>query len=137
MVRKDSRAKIPIALLWGLGSGLGVSVALAMIGAALIAAEKMGETAVGWMAMLAVFLGSATTALVLTGRVKEKRFVMCMLGAAAYLVGLFCMSAVMFDGVKGGVGATAVLVLGGALVTFLLGKERQRKPKYKSPKQRF
>ncbi len=137
MMQKELKKKIPLALLMALIIGISVSLMVAMVAAAMIAGEKVQEDASGWIAMLSVFFGSLTTALVTMGKVKQMRFAMCLSAGGVYMLGLCCMGAVMFDGVKSGLWATGALALGGALTAFLLGMERKGKPKFKIPKQRF
>lgn len=136
MVKKDSKMKIPLALLFGMGMGLLVSVIVAMLAAGLIAGEKLQETATGWMAMLSLFLGSLTAAVTTVGKVQQMRFAMCISAGASYLVGLFIVSVILFDGVKGGLGASVAVILGGALAAFLVSREHKRKPKYRPMKLR-
>lgn len=137
MLHKESRLKIPSALIMGLVSGVAVSILVAILIAILINAGNIQEGVLDVAAMVAILLGAMTAALVTVGKVKEKRFVMCIAAGAVYLLGLMMIAAVLFDGVKGGIGASAAVVFGGVLAVFLMGMNRGKRPKYKMPKLRL
>lgn len=136
MVNRESKKKIPGALLVGVGVGLCVSVLVAMLGAGLIAGEKLQESATGLVAMFSLFSGAMTASLLAAGKMKAFRFPVCLAAGLAYLVGLMIVSVVLFDGVKDGLIASAAVVLGGVLTAFLSGMGRQHKPKFKHAKLR-
>ena len=134
MVQKDTRLKIPSALLLGLAVGLTVTGLVAAVTAFLIAGENIQEDGMGVAAMAAILLGALAAALVTVGKVKEMRLVMCLAAGAVYLLGLICCAAILFDGVKGGIGASAAVTFGGSLAVFLIGLNKGKRPKYKVPK---
>lgn len=137
MNRKDNGIKILVVLLASAGAGLLVSSLLAMVCAGLIASEKLQENAGGWVAMLALFLGSFVGASIAIGKLKKLRFAMSMATAAVYFLSLFCISAVLFDGVKSGVWPSLLLILTGGITAFLISMARPGTAKYRLPKQRF
>ena len=137
MVQKDEKLKIVLALLQGLLWGLAVTVLVAMIAAGLLSAEKIAEGNMGMVSTLAILLGSATTALITVSKAKQMRFVMCLVAGVVYLLGISGCAAILFDGIKGGLGATTVVILGGVLSVYLLGMKQGKQQKYRVPKVRI
>ena len=137
MVQKDEKLKIVLALLQGLLWGLAATVLVAMIAAGLLSAEKIAEGNMGMVSTLAILLGSATTALITVSKAKQMRFVMCLVAGVVYLLGISGCAAILFDGIKGGLGATTVVILGGVLSVYLLGMKQGKQQKYRVPKVRI
>lgn len=131
---KKGQMQLPAALLLALTVGLAVTLAAAVITASLISAETVTPEAVNVGSMAGLLLGSAAAALTAARKVGKLRLPMCMAGAAVYFLGLLCCAALLFDGVKDGVGAAALVVLAGGLVVSLLGLKGEKRPKHKLPK---
>ncbi len=134
MTGKSFTSKLVVTFVMSLLIGLAVSMIAALIGSFLIEAEKIGEEAEDWIATLALLAGSLASSLTAAKRGEGPRIIMSLSGAAAFYLGLLCCGAILFDGIKGGVGVTALLVFGGGLVIWLLGLRGNKKQKYKVPK---
>ncbi len=122
----------------GIGVGLAVSIATTMIGSAvgawLLVSEKTSENSLGYIALILLLLSSILGALATVGIVKEKRVPVCLLSGVIYLLSLLAVTALFFGGTYGGVGESALVVLGGALSVALLGLKGAKKPKRKKIK---
>lgn len=137
MVHKEKRFQIPFALLAGTSIGMIITLAAAMVVAALVAVEKLDESSISIGAMVSIMLGSGTCALISASKVGNMRLVMCLSSGATYLLALMFAAVICFDGVKAGIGVTAVVTMGVALAVSLLGQKRGNRGKYKLPKVRI
>ncbi len=137
MVKREGNGKIPAALVLALATGLLVTVMGAAVTAWLIQGQTVGEEAAGIGGMVTVLLAAAASAAVAVLKVPNLRLIMCLAGGGIYLLGLLCCGALLFDGVKGGVLATAAVIAAGCMLIFLVGMRGGRKAKYKVPKLRL
>ena len=128
--------RLPVALIWALFAGLLVTVLVAMIFAAFISAETLDASGANMGAMAGLLLGAATASMVAAGKVSGMRLPMCMAGAGVYLLGLFICAAILFDGVRSGIGVSVLMVLGSGLAVSLLGMRKGKRVHHKLPKVR-
>ena len=119
----------------GIGLGLLASVTVTVGGAAILAwmvsGERMGGDAIGYGAMVVLFLSSLLGALLAANRIKRLRVQMCLISGGAYYLTLLGITALFFGGQYQGMGVAAILVLVGcgtaALVGLRGGKGKQLK----------
>lgn len=108
----------------GLGAGAGVSVAITLLGTALLArlldAETIQWEAVGYgiliMVMLSAMLGSVTA----MKKIKRQQGIVCLLSGLTYWGILLSVTALFFGGQYEAVGVTLLLIVGGCGCAFLL-----------------
>ena len=129
MLEKTEWRRLPIAMTIGLAVGLATVLLVTAIGASLITSEKLPENGVDWISTVALLFGSAVSAATAAGKMRRNGLVICLGGSLTLYVALCCMSAVLFDGLKSGVGITALVMLIGGVVVWLvcLGKQKKRK----------
>lgn len=131
---KDFSVRIVITLSLASVIGFAVSLLIAGIGAYLIEAETLGVQAESGIVGVALLLGSSTAAIITVKREQGTRIILCLTGAVCYYLVLLCCGALVFDGIRSGIGMTALVVLCGALAVWLLGMKREKKAKYRLPK---
>lgn len=136
MGRKYQNMKLPSSLIKGMIAGLITTLFVAVIVASLICVEAIGEETVDLGVMAATIIGSLICGLVAAGKTEKMRLVMCMAGCVAYYLVLLCCAAILFDGIKSGVGLGALLCVGGGLTAALLGAKKEKRSHYKLPKTR-
>ena len=128
--RSAKEMSVPGGLAIGSLSSLVVTLAGAMIIAALLNAEKIGEGSVGPLTMIVHGLSAITGAWIVMTLVNKLRLQVCILTGACYYLILLGMTALFFDGQYSGLGLTALIVLtGSALVAFLPSKKPTRRNK--------
>lgn len=136
MAYKKPGRGLPLMLIWSALVGIVVTIAIALVAAFLISAEMVEPAVENTVAMLGLLIGAATAALIAAGQTTDKRIIICMAGAAAYFLALVSMAAMLFDGVGGGVGVSALLVFSAGFAVALLGLKRGKRPKYRMPKRK-
>lgn len=134
MKRKGFNGKMLTALLFSALTGFIASLAVAAVGSYLVASEKVGESAVTIIVVIALLLGSLVSAFMAMKRGQGSRLVMSLAGAGGYLLVLLCCGALVFDGIRGGVGMTALMALCGAFAVWIMGLKGSKKSKYRLPK---
>jgi len=134
MKRRQGTAKpIPV----GLALGLCVSAVITLCGSAitayLVSAEKMDTEWIGYAALGILILASAAGAGAARKSVKVKALPVCAMMAGAYYLSLAAATALFFGGEYQGMGVTAICVLVGSGIAFLLtgikkgtGKSRRK-----------
>jgi len=126
----------------GIGLGAAVSVAVTLLGAAvmayLIAGEKLGQGSVGYGAMLIMTVAAVSGAMSAAGWTKRRRLMVCMCTGGVYLLVLLGCTAMFFGGQYHGVLTGAILILIGSAVAALAGmkgknglKRRRKIPAYR------
>ena len=134
MNRNGFGGKTVIALLIAALTGFVASLTTAVVGSYLIAGETVGESAETIIVVLALLIGCLVSAFMAVKRGQGSRMVMSLAGAGGYLLVLLCCGALVFDGIRGGVGMTALLTLCGAFVVWIMGLKGSKKSKYRLPK---
>ena len=113
-------------LLIGLIISWVITLLVCTVGATMIATGNMGEENGGYCALLALLLGSFCGALVPKIKSEGKGSLWCIVQGAAYFLSLLLAGTILFDGKLQGIGVTALVSLGGAAVTALLGKRGKK-----------
>ncbi len=134
MKRNGLGGKTVTALLIAALTGFVASLAIAAVGSYLVAGETVGESAETLIVVLALLAGSLVSAFMAVKRGQGSRMVMSLAGAGGYLLVLLCCGALVFDGIRGGVGMTALMALSGAFVVWIMGLKGSKKSKYRLPK---
>ena len=126
--------KMVTTLLLAALTGFVVSLGTAAVGSFLVAGEKVGESAESIIVVIALLMGSLVSALMAVKRGQGSRIVMSLAGAGGYLLMLLCCGALVFDGIRSGVGMTVLMVLCSAFVVWIMGLKGSKKSKYRLPK---
>ena len=132
MMHKNKGKPILFAIGSGSFVGLLVTVIIAVIGAVLVAGEKIGEEMILYLAAVSLIVGSligAVTAVFVFG---EKSVVVGLCSGGVNVAAWLCANVIFFGGRFQNVLATALLVIGVSFAVGLLGKGgRQRRFKRK------
>lgn len=108
------RAKsMPVGLTLGAVGSLAITLILAIVGAKLVDSGVVTEGAIGYIAMVTLFLASFTGAVIAVGSIKRQKLMVCGLAALIYYCVLLSMTALCFGGQYQGMGVTALMVLCG------------------------
>lgn len=134
MKGKGFNGKIVVTLLIASLLGLAVSLLVAAVGGYLVEAETVGQSAENGFVVTALLLGSLAAAMVAVKKGQGARIVLSLAGAGTYFLLLLCCGALVFDGIRSGVGMTALVVLCAALVVWIFGLKGNKKTKYRLPK---
>lgn len=133
MATKQIGKALPKAVLTSLLAGIAITILTAILATTLISMEKLSDNSADILCMVAIVLGSATTAIITAGKLEGSRLVTSLIGGLAYILLLICCGALFFDGVHSGVGPTALVCMAVSGAVGLLG-HRGKKSKYKVPK---
>ncbi len=132
--KKTSQISLPA----GIGAGVGVSVILSLgmaaILAMLIGKESLAPQSMGYGVLVILMVSSLLGAFVACIMVKGKRMLVSLATAAGYLLALLCITALFFGGQYHGVGVTALVVIGGGMVSALAGAGKPSSGKKKRVK---
>ena len=113
-------SSIPAGLALGGFVSLLITLILAGIIAKLVSTEKLAEENIGYGVMVLLFTASAAGAITANTRIKRQRLAVSCLSGLVYMGILLSITALFFGGQYEAVGVTALLVLGGSLVTALV-----------------
>ena len=128
---------VSVGVLIGVLVCVGVTLVATVILAWLIAAEKMGENAVGYGAMVVLLLSAilgSWTASVIIGRLRTQ---VCLITGGIYYLVLLSITALFFSGQYQGMGVAAILVIVGSGMTALFGIREKKSRKNKIKKRAF
>ena len=118
---------IPGGLAIGTLLSIVITISGAMIIAALLNTEKVGEGSTGFLTMIIHGISSISGAWAAMALVKRLRLQICILTGVCYYLILLGMTALFFDGQYSGLGLTALIVLlGCGFVAFFPTKNRIR-----------
>jgi hypothetical protein len=134
MADQRSVKKMVMRLLVALILSLMVTAFVAGIGSYLIATEGLAESGESLICVIALLLSSVAASVVMVSGGNGTRILLCLAGSGVYYGGLLCCGALVFDGVKQGMGIHALVVAFGAIVVWLLGLRGGKKRPYKVPK---
>ncbi len=119
-------SKIPV----GLAMGLGLSLAITLLGAAVTAwmvlKEWIRESSMGFGLLGVQGIASAAGAYLAMTKVKRRKLQVCMLSGLCYYLLLMAAAALFFDGVYQGLGASAIAVLTGSAAVALVGARGEK-----------
>lgn len=114
----------------GIGTGLGISGSITLIGSAVIAwlisGEHLAESAIGYGAMVILLLSSAAGSWAAVLLIKHRRMLVCLISGASYFLLLLACTALFFGGQYQGIGMTALLILAGCGIVILLGLKGEK-----------
>lgn len=102
---------IPAGIAFALLASMVMTLAGSALTALLVSSEKIGEGAIGYMAMLILALASVIGALVAVMLVKRLRLQVSMIFGGSYYLLLLAMTALLFGGQYQGMGITACIIL--------------------------
>lgn len=119
-------SSIPAGLALGGAVSLGLTLILAAVIAKLVSGEKLAEENIGYGVMVLLFVSSALGAMVANGKIKRQKLLVSVSAGVVYMGILLSITALFFGGQYEAVGVTALLVMGGSLVTVLLGGTHNR-----------
>ncbi|MBQ9839106.1 MAG: TIGR04086 family membrane protein [Oscillospiraceae bacterium] len=115
----------------GIAAAAGVATALTLLLSGLIAwlvlQERIGESAIGYGAMVVLLLSSFVCGVLASAMVKHRRMVVCLLSGLTYFLCLLACTALFFGGRYQGLGVTALLILAGSVSAALIDLSRPRK----------
>ena len=116
----------------GIGIGCGVSMALTILGAGLVAKlidmEVLQENAIGYGAMMVILLASISGASVAVRKIKKRILQVSAMVGLFYYAMLLAITALFFGGKYQGMGVTALMILAGCgVVVLIAGREKKTK----------
>ena len=134
-IQGKKTATIPVGIAFGILASMTATLAGAGILAYLISAGKVGESGIGWGAMLILIVSSALGSWAATGSTQQRKLMVCGISGAGYYLSLLGLTAMFFGGQYQGMGVTALMVLVGSGVVVLLStlKNSKGKTKHKIP----
>lgn len=128
---------VSVGILIGVLVCVGVTLIASVILAWLITAEKMGESAVGYGAMVALLLSAILGSWTASAKIGRLRTQVCLITGGIYYLVLLSITALFFGGQYQGMGVAAILVIAGSGVTALLGIREKKSRKNKIKKRAF
>ena len=134
MKQKGMAGQVIRCLLISLAMGMAVMIIGTMITAALISGEYVSESGANIGTAISLFLGAVAAAIFAAATTDKNRIWMYFAGGGAFFLGLLCCGALVFDGVRGSVLMTLMVVAGASLCGALLRVKRGKKMKYRMPK---
>ncbi len=124
-----------------IGVGVMISMAGMLAGALALAAVihkgKMSPDAMGYGVLAVLMISSVFGSLIACTRVSGKRLIVGAVTSAVYLLVLLCMTALFFGGRYQGVAVTALVVLGGGIISALLTTRHGKGTGKKHKKHRY
>ena len=115
---------IPFGISLGTISALTITLIGSLITAWLVSFEKIGETAIGYCAIIILMLSSMLGSYLAQATVKHQRLVISAAVGATYYLSLLAITALFFGGHYQGMGVTALVVAAGVGVTVLIALKR-------------
>lgn len=122
------RAKsMGMGVLLGTLLGMGITIAGAMIGAAMISRGTIPEQGIGYCSAAIILISSILGPVYAAGLIKHRRVYVCAITSLIYYGALLAITALFFGGQYKGMGVTALLVAGGCGVSILMGMKGEGK----------
>lgn len=125
----------------GILFGAAISFLWTMIAAGFLAwlihREVVAESSIGYGSMLILLIGSFLGANVGWRKVKSQRLITSLSVGLLYIIMLISLTAFFFGGQYQGMGVTALLVMGGSLLSILVIPSRKRTRQGRVPKIRL
>ncbi len=122
----------------GIAVGLGVSLAVTLLGAAvtasLLSKEMMTQLGLGYGAMITLLAASAAGGFTAWRMIRHRRLLVCGIHGAGYLALLLGVTALLFGGGYQGIGVTAAVILAGDGVVAWMGLKGEKTRKYRYTK---
>lgn len=113
---------MPVGFFLGGVASLAVTIVTSGILAWLVISQKLPENQIGYGVMVLLALASFSGAKVSYRKIKRQRLVVSMVAGAIYFGILLSMTALFFGGQYNAVGESALMVLCGCALAFLLKK---------------
>lgn len=121
--------------------GTAVSIAAALIGAAIIAilieSGSISPGAIRYGVMIMLLASSLAGAIAASTCFTSKRMIVCVIASICFFVTLLCVTAMFFDGTFTGIPATALLVIGGGIIAGLIPAGHGKKQKTHIRRKRY
>lgn len=114
-------SSMPAGLALGGAASLTATLVIAGILAKLVETEVLAEENIGYGVMILLFISSMLGSVISSVRIKRQRLLVCAMSGVIYMMILLSITALFFGGQYEAVGVTALLVVGGSIVTALLG----------------
>lgn len=127
MKRVLNNKLIPAAALIGGATGVILSILCASLLAWLISSERLGQGSINSGSLLILLAGSAVAAIVAISLFREKRLLVCAMGALSFALIMLAMTAVFFEGQYNGVMVSVLVIISGSGSVCLLGLIPQKK----------
>ena len=128
---------MPVGIVIGVLVCIGVSLVSSAILAWLISAERVGEDAVRYGAMIVLPLSALLGSWAASSKIGRLRTQVCLITGAGYFLALLSLTALFFDGQYQGVGVAAILIIVGCGLAALLGIREKKSRKSKIKKRAF
>lgn len=127
-------SSVPAGLALGGAVSLAMTLTLAALIARLVSTEVLPEEKIGYGVMGLLFISAFGGALMANNRIKRQKLLVSALAGGVYWAMLLSITALFFGGQYEAVGVTALVVMGGSLVTAFLGQRPGRGGKHRKPK---
>ena len=126
--KRDEIRWVSVAKSGVVGAGVSavVTLALTAIFAGLVSKGTVDESSLGAATAAILILSSVCGALVAASVAGCRRLPVCLASGTIYLLLLLGCAVLLFDGVNGTIGATALMIFGGACAALLLGLKEGR-----------
>lgn len=118
---------MPGGLAAGVSLGLLLTVLLSAVLAKLADMELVREEQLGYGIVILLLLSSSTASAFSYARIRRRKLPVFVLSGLIYLLSLLALTALFFGGQFHGVGATALVVMGGSMAAFFLFGHGKRK----------
>lgn len=130
MVSKRKATGRALSMPAGVAVGVGVSFALTLLGAAVVAwllsVQRIESAQIGYGSMVTLLVSSALGAVIASGLVKHRHLVVCLASGVGYYAMLLGVTALFFGGQYQGMGVTLLVVLAGCgSVGLMLAKPKK------------
>lgn len=134
--RNTGRAMtLPSGLALGAAVSGIVTICVSFIGAQLIMNEVIGQEQIGYCSLITLLMGSILGAITSAGKIKRKKFMVCLISGGIYFLILLGTTALFFGGQYEGIGVTFLTVLIGSLVAVLIQNRKvEGRPRYRRKK---
>ena len=111
---------MPGGMAVGVLLGLCLTVLLSALLAKLVDMEVITEDQIGYGSIILLLLSSGGASTAAFAKIRRRRLPVFALTGVIYLLSLLALAALFFGGQIHGVGPTALVVMSGSMVTFLL-----------------
>lgn len=113
-------SSLPGGILQGLMMGCMITILFLAVSATLIQKEILPMKNIGYCIMVTLFAAAFISAKTASGKVQRQKGAVCLLSGFVYFALLLGMTALLFGGQFGAVGATGGMVAAGSICALLL-----------------
>lgn len=117
----------------GVGGSMIAAIVMTALAASMVSGERIGETSLDYVTVVILIISSIGGAMAASAVVGHHRLHVCLITGAGYLALLLASAILLFDGVDGTVGVTALTVMGSAGAAALIGmggRQKGKRPRY-------